>query len=191
MDVNGSLFDAINGLAGRSGFIDGVMKFSAQYLVYVIIGLVVLSWFVRGGSREETRLGVYTAILATVVALVIAKLIQHYYIHPRPFVAHHVTLLVDHAADASFPSEHSTGSFALAAGLGLYRARWGVLLFALAILMSFARVFVGIHWPADVAMGAVIGIVVAIALWFARPILVWLDQSVLMRCVPAPLRRYV
>ena len=64
-------------------------------------------------------------------------------------------------------------------------------MFALAILMSFARVFVGVHWPADVAMGAVIGIVVALALWFARPILVWLDQSVLMRCVPAPLRRYV
>ncbi len=190
--MNGSLFDAINDLAGRNGFIDDVMKFSAQYLVYVIIALVVASWFVRGASREETRLGVYTAILAAIVSIVIAKVIQHYYVHPRPFITRSdVVQLVDHAPDASFPSEHSTGSFALAAGLGLYRARWGVALLSLAVLMSFARVFVGIHWPADVAMGAGLGILVALLVWFARPILEWLDRGVLMRCVPPPLRRYV
>lgn len=192
MGLNGSIFDAINGLAGNNRALDDVMKFSAQYLVYAIAALVVVSWFVRGVSREEARLGVYTAVLAAVVALVIAKLIQHYYVHQRPFVTRtDVTLLVDHARDASFPSEHTTGAFALAAGLGFYRRAWGLLLIALACLMAFARVFVGIHWPADVASGAAIGIAVAAVLWFARPVLEWLDRGVLMRCVPAPLRRYV
>ena len=192
MGLNGSIFDAINGLAGNNRALDDVMKFSAQYLVYIVVALVVVSWFVRGVSREETRLGVYTAVLATIIALALAKFIQHYYVLERPFVTRaDVTLLIDHAPDASFPSEHTTGAFALATGLGLYRRAWGLLLIALACVMAFARVFVGIHWPADVAGGAAIGIAAAVALWFARPILEWLDRSVLMRIVPAPLRRYV
>jgi undecaprenyl-diphosphatase len=190
LDLNGSIFDRINDLAGRSSGLDRLMEFSAQYLVFVIAAIVMGSWLVRAGvGGPNRRVAVYTAVASTAVALLITMIIQHVYTHPRPFVARNdVVLLVNHSADPSFPSEHATAAFAMAAGLGLYRPRFGLLLLSLASLTAFARVFVGIHYPGDVAGGAAIGIVVAVAIWSGRRVLAWLDEQVVVRLIPAALR---
>ncbi len=195
MDLNTKFLDWINDLAGRSWLLDHAMEAAANYAVYAIVALAIVSWFVRSGRGGDRRLAVYTGGISAIISRVIALIIQHFYVHPRPFVLtthplvyrSDVTVLIHHSADASFPSEHSTGSFAVAAGVGLYRHRLGVLLLALAALVAFSRVFVGIHYPADVAAGAAIGVLVAVAVRFARPALAWLDRSIVLRLVPAPL----
>jgi len=195
LDLNGSILDWINDLAGNSWALDHAMEFAAQYAVYAIVLLAVASWFVRGAGTEH-RMALYAGAASGAISVAIALVIQHFYMHQRPFVLHthplvlrsDVTLLIKHAPDASFPSEHSTAAFGIAAGVGTYRHRLGVLLLALAALTAFSRVYVGVHYPADVAAGAAIGVLVAVALWFARPGLAWLDRSVVVRLVPAPLR---
>jgi undecaprenyl-diphosphatase len=64
----------------------------------------------------------------------------------------------------SFPSGHAAVSFACATVLALAvpRLRWP--LYALATLIAFSRVYVGVHYPFDVIAGAAIGVLVAIAL---------------------------
>ena len=64
----------------------------------------------------------------------------------------------------SFPSGHATVSFACATVLALAvpRLRWP--LFALAVLIAWSRVYVGVHYPGDVLAGAVLGVAIAIAL---------------------------
>lgn len=183
------LFDWINDLAGRVSLVDQLMKWSAQYVVYAVIALVIASWFVRAGNGADRRMAVYTAIIAAALSLAVALVIQRFYVHQRPFILRSgdIVQLLPHAADPSFPSEHATGSFALAAGIGLYRARFGIALLALAALISFSRVYVGIHYPADVAAGALIGIASAVAVWLARPLLAWFDATLIRRIVPAPL----
>jgi undecaprenyl-diphosphatase len=64
----------------------------------------------------------------------------------------------------SFPSGHATVSFACATVLVLAVPRLRVPLFALATLIAFSRVYVGVHYPLDVLAGAVLGVVIAIAL---------------------------
>jgi len=194
--LNEKILDWINGLAGNFSLLDHAMEGVAKYAVYLIIGLVIASWFVRSDRTNDHRMAVYAGGVAAVISVAIALVIQHFYVHPRPFVLQtnplvlnsDVTLLVHHAPDASFPSEHATGSFAIAAAVGMYRRAFGLLLLVLAALVGFSRVYVGIHYPADVAGGAAIGVLVALALWFARPLLAWLDRSVVTRIVPAPLR---
>lgn len=190
LDINGAIFDAINDLAGRVGVLDRSMEYSAQYAVYLILALVVGSSFIRAGmGGSYRRIAVYTALASTLIALLITMVIQHAYAHPRPFVVRHdVVQLVDHTADASFPSEHVTAAFAMAAGLGLYRPRFGILLLLLAILTAFSRIFVGIHYPADVAGGAAIGMLSAFAVWSLRRVLAWLDRHIVVPLVPALLR---
>lgn len=196
MDLNWQILDWINDLAGNSSLLDHAMEAAAQYAIYAIVAIAVASWFVRSGRGGEHRLAVYAGGASAVISIAIALLIQHFYVHQRPFVLHtnplvlnnDVTVLIHHSADASFPSEHATGAFAVAAGVGTYRHRLGLLLLALAALTAFSRVYVGIHYPADVAGGAAIGVLVALALWFARPALAWLDRSIVTRVVPAPLR---
>jgi undecaprenyl-diphosphatase len=72
--------------------------------------------------------------------------------------------LVDLPATFSFPSGHATVSFACATTLALAvpRLRWP--LYTLAALISFSRVYVGVHYPLDVLAGAVLGVAIAIAL---------------------------
>ncbi|HZP58624.1 MAG TPA: phosphatase PAP2 family protein [Dehalococcoidia bacterium] len=185
--INGAIFDFLNDdLAGRSALLDHLMKFSSQYAIYVILGLLAVSWFVRVGRGEQRRTAVYTGVLSAAIAIGIAIVIQHFYVHDRPFVDRgDVVLLVHHSPDASFPSEHSTAAFGMAAGAGLYRQRLGLLMLALAILTAFSRVYVGIHYPSDVAGGAAIGIGAALLVWTARPLLVWIDGTVVRRVVPS------
>ncbi len=189
MGLNGSIFDGINDLAGRVTVVDDLMKFAAEYLIFVMAAIVVASWFVRFGTGENRRVAVYSSVIAAVLALVIGKVITTYYTHPRPFVNRtDVVKLISHGSDTSFPSDHALAAFALAAGMGLYRPRFGIVLLVLACVIAFARVFVGVHYPGDVAGAAVIGIAAAVVVRLARPILIWIDLNIVQRVVPEPLR---
>ena len=64
----------------------------------------------------------------------------------------------------SFPSGHATVAFACATVLALAVPRLRVPLFALAALIAFSRVYVGVHYPFDVLAGAVLGVGLATAL---------------------------
>lgn len=189
MDINGALFDAVNDLAGHVTLADDAMKFAAQYLLFIVFGLVAVSWFIRRGNDESRRVAVYTACVTAALSLLSVVAIQHFYAHGRPFVKRDdVVLLIQHGKDASFPSDHASASFALAAGIAVYRLRYGVVLLALASLIAFARVYVGVHYPADVLGGALIGISIALMLRVARPLFTWLDQAIVVRVVPAALQ---
>jgi len=74
-----------------------------------------------------------------------------------------VQLLIAHPADASFPSGHASASFAAvsamkASGCRLWRAA-----FVLAVLISFSRLYLYVHWPSDILGGAVLGIALGFA----------------------------
>lgn len=68
--------------------------------------------------------------------------------------------LVSLPETSSFPSGHATVAFACATVLALAvpRLRWP--LFALAAVIAFSRVYVGVHYPLDVVAGAALGVLI-------------------------------
>jgi undecaprenyl-diphosphatase len=58
---------------------------------------------------------------------------------------------------ASFPSGHAASAFAFATGVGYVLPREALPLHALAALVAYSRVHTGVHFPADVVVGSVIG----------------------------------
>jgi membrane-associated phospholipid phosphatase len=67
------------------------------------------------------------------------------------------------AKDYSFPSDHSVIAGAFAAGLLLLDQRLGLLATLLGLLIAFARVYAGVHYPGDVAAGLAIGATIGFA----------------------------
>jgi undecaprenyl-diphosphatase len=57
----------------------------------------------------------------------------------------------------SFPSSHATNSFAAATLLSYAYRRWTPVCFLIASSVAYSRVYVGVHYPSDVAAGALLG----------------------------------
>ncbi|HXR11609.1 MAG TPA: phosphatase PAP2 family protein [Gaiellaceae bacterium] len=76
----------------------------------------------------------------------------------------HVSRLVPLPHSASFPSGHTTVAFACATVLSALAPRAAPAFFALALAIGYSRLYVGVHWPLDVAGGAVLGVATALLL---------------------------
>jgi undecaprenyl-diphosphatase len=172
------LFHLVNDLAGRSGFVDSIVVDWAKLGPAVLGLVVVVAWFALPSNRSDVtpRRLAFLSIVAALLALGIAQVIGHEWFRERPYATSAVNLLVPPSADASFPSDHAVGAFALATPL-LFdrRARvFGIVAVVGALLLAFARVFIGTHFPSDVAGGALLGAVVAmLVVWTAGRIDRW------------------
>jgi undecaprenyl-diphosphatase len=137
---------------------------SAQY---VFVALLAALFLVRGKWRSlNGRHGVIAAGFSALLALGVAHLIADVWARPRPYVSHPgAHLFIAPSPDPSFPSDHATAAFAIAVALLLRHRKAGWIAFALAAVLSIARVAVGTHYPGDVAAGAIIGAAAALVLW--------------------------
>ena len=79
----------------------------------------------------------------------------------RPCEVHPGELIYACPADGSFPSGHTTASFAASLALACFHPRWGTAAFTLAVLIAWSRMYLFVHWPTDVAAGMLIGTVCA------------------------------
>jgi undecaprenyl-diphosphatase len=85
----------------------------------------------------------------------------------HPFQAHpsQTLLLASPSQEPSFPSDHAVAAFAIAFSVALVRGRRaGVFLLAAASVV-ITRVFVGLQYPGDIAGGALIGLIAALAVF--------------------------
>jgi undecaprenyl-diphosphatase len=155
------VFRSINGLAGRNAILDALMIGSAKYLPFVFALVLVglwISW--RPRNQQAAFLAGASALIALAVGQVIGKLLPR----PRPYLSHAVTQLIPRSLDTSFPSDHAILGFAIAVMIFAFNRRMGIVLLCLAVLMSFARVFVGAHYPGDVIGGSILGAVSSMGL---------------------------
>jgi undecaprenyl-diphosphatase len=148
-------------------FLHGIFRFLANDLVAVIVVLVALIFFIPWRTQVlERRRAAVVATAAAGIALLIAQPIANAIDRARPYEAHPASshLLVARSSDPSFPSDHATGAFAIAAAIWAYDRKLGGVFLVLAVVLGFARVYVGTHYPGDILGGAVLGAMVALVL---------------------------
>lgn len=102
--------------------------------------------------------------------LAISLLVSHFIVRlgkkflprRRPFIALENVLIGKKIyKDASFPSGHSTAAFCTATVISSVVPALSVVFFILATLVAVSRIYLGLHYPSDITVGAVIGIIVA------------------------------
>ncbi|MFI6686071.1 phosphatase PAP2 family protein [Streptomyces sp. NPDC050485] len=128
--------------------------------------LFVFAWW-RARRRDTASLALAVlAPLATAVAYLCSEVIKSLIDEERPCraVAGAATSLIACPVngDWSFPSNHATIAGAAALALALAWSRIWLLTVPMALAMAFSRVFVGVHYPHDVAVGLALGVVVAL-----------------------------
>ena len=188
--MDASLYRAVNRLAGRTGWAHPLLIAYAKYGLVLFAALLLAGWWLARRSADiDAVAAVVWAGAAAVAALGVGQVIGHAIDRARPYaVMPTAHVLITRTSDFSFPSDHATAVGAVAAGLWLANRRLGLLAAGLGVVMAVARVYVGAHYPGDVAAGLVLGAVTVVAL---RPVARKVLRPVLARLAESPLRPLV
>lgn len=138
---------------------DVLVIFLAKYLPYVLVALFVVFFISNFIKRFKPTV---LAVVSAGFGVIITSIIRFFVYRPRPFIELSMTPLVQHSAGSSFPSMHAVFFFAIATAVVLYNKKAGVWFFAGSCLVVIARVLAGLHWPSDVLVGAVLGILLVL-----------------------------
>lgn len=163
MDANFWILDWIQQHL-RSPFGDAVVPLITSLgnagILWILIGLVLLT------QRSWRKTGVVLLLALLIEAFFCNIVLKNLVAMPRPFTLHeNVQLLISAPHDYSFPSGHTGAAFASAAALYFSRARYWIVVFVLAVLIAFSRLYLYVHFPTDVLAGIVLGIASA---WLAE-----------------------
>ncbi len=91
-------------------------------------------------KKYKNRICVIQAIIACCFAFVFNRIIGLFFYRERPFVSHlNINQLVEHTANASFPSDHATSAFVIAITLCLYEKRLGKVFFIVSFFNCFFK----------------------------------------------------
>ena len=111
---------------------------------------------------KKTRPAAFLTVLVFLFELIAVELLLKNIIgRPRPFVAYGFDLLIPPPPSFSFPSGHALSSFSSAFIFCHFIGRKAYPFIAAALLISFSRIYLLVHYPSDVIAGALFGILTA------------------------------
>jgi undecaprenyl-diphosphatase len=147
----------------HSPILDHVLPFVTNagnfVLPFVVAGIIIV-WVGRVRGLRFLVLAVISVVVADAIGTYIFK---YSFLRARPCIAlAEVRLLVGCTNLPSLPSNHAVNASVLATLASLYMPRLWLLPTALALLVGYSRVYVGVHYPLDVLAGSALGVVAAL-----------------------------
>ncbi len=139
-----------------------------KFMIFITtLGNMGAIWIVIGIScllfRISRKIGI-----EILISLIIGALLGNLTIKPlvgrvRPFyIVPDISLLIPEPYGYSFPSGHALSSFAASTVIFLNNKKLGVITLILASIIAFSRLYLYVHYPSDVLVGAFLGIIVGI-----------------------------
>jgi undecaprenyl-diphosphatase len=149
---------------------DFIMPYiTADDFLRVVFAIIIILMLWRGDKRVRW-LVLFAGLTLLATDQLSSNLLKHLIERIRPCHSFaEINLLVPCGGGYSMPSSHAANVFGQAVLLSnhIKKIIWPMMIFA--VLVSLSRVFVGVHYPADIIFGAVVGITVALILsWIFR-----------------------
>ncbi len=128
-------------------------------------------WFLAAGAlffTKQHRTVAYATFWSLFFSALFGNLIVKNLVkRRRPYdVAPGINTIISHPADYSFPSGHTSSSFAAATAIFMFLPTIGIIAFVAAIMISFSRLYLCVHFLSDVLIGVFLGTAIGIAVHF-------------------------
>ncbi|MCX5083069.1 phosphatase PAP2 family protein [Streptomyces sp. NPDC056121] len=165
--VDGSLYTWVTDLAHSTPHaVNAVVSGWSDYGLALFAVLMIAAWWRARGEGGVRMARVLASPVIVVVAYVANSLLKSVVDEQRPCrTLHTVTVEACPAlGDWSFPSNHAVIAAAAAVTLLLADRRIGLIAVPAAVLMGASRVWIGVHYPHDVAVGLAVGATLALLL---------------------------
>ncbi len=156
----------------QSEFMDSFMKFITWIGDWMLLWaiLFVIYFIFKKKDRNAKILALSLCISFLVNQVILKNMVRR----PRPFIENaQLPSLIKEPTSYSFPSSHSATSFAVASALSLTNKSLRFISYLLASLIAFSRVYLNVHHPSDVVVGALVGILSTIV---AEKIINWFEK---------------
>ncbi|NMM64216.1 phosphatase PAP2 family protein [Clostridium sp. P21] len=125
-------------------------------LVWVCIGALLLI------NKKHRKVGIMLALSLILVTILGEGIIKHVVQRTRPCVdIPTMKMIIKGPTTYSFPSGHTAASFAAAGVLMSNFKKYGLYALILAILIAFSRLYLFVHYPSDVFVGMILGLICA------------------------------
>lgn len=155
-------------------WLDIVLPVMRDKLVWVPVYVFILSFILFNLKRKQVLLALLMVTLTMVLSdTTSSKIVKPSVERVRPcnndIIRPMLILRVRCGGGYSFTSSHSTNHFALSTILFLLIGkgfRWKWLLFVWAGIIALSQVYVGVHYPADILSGAVLGLMIGCIVYF-------------------------
>lgn len=142
------------------------------WIAVTSLGNAGIVWLLLSAAllcQRRTRDAGQAALLSMGLCFLLCNiLLKNLVARTRPYeVIPDLTTLIPHPTDYSFPSGHTSASFACALVLfGMLPKKYGVPILCLAVLIALSRLYVGVHYPSDVLGGLLVAVGVStFVLW--------------------------
>ena len=144
---------------------DKIMPFitNKNNWIVPIASLIIILFFFSGKKGKVTLLILIISLSLT--DAICAQILKPFFERLRPSHLHleQLNLLVSKGGKWSMPSNHAANMFSLAIILSHFYSKYRGLLFSFAVTISFSRVYVGVHFPGDLIVGALIGYAISLS----------------------------
>lgn len=169
INLDMELFTLLNGW--HSDFFDPIMVFLSKVWVWVPLYLAVLVYLFWTKKWKMALFAVITIVLAYLASEHISVFIKESVARLRPceepLLANSIRLLERHGGLYGFVSGHACNTFCFATLTSLFirKRPYTFIIFTWAALVSYSRIYVGKHYPADIVGGALLGMLIAYVVW--------------------------
>lgn len=154
----------------RNPVLDGIFtvitRLGDEGIIWIAIAVLLLCF------RKTRKIGITMGIALLLGMILGNEILKKIFERPRPFHTEGAVLaadqlLIPEPGQFSFPSGHTTSSFAAAVSIFVYNKKWGIPALILAVLIAFSRIYVYVHFPTDILAGTILGIFCALVAAFA------------------------
>lgn len=112
---------------------------------------------------KTRKIGVFTAVTLITEVILNDGIIKGIIARERPFIQNSaIDTIIRQPSGYSFPSGHSASSFAAAAAVYMHNKKLGIPAFIMAALIAFSRLYFYVHFPSDVIIGSLFGVLIGI-----------------------------